>query len=43
MDEKDRIIAMTLKNPKDAAVLEKARGMVRELTAQFPLYQGLGY
>ncbi|KIL37989.1 serine hydroxymethyltransferase [Gordoniibacillus kamchatkensis] len=37
------IIAMTLKHPKDEAVLEKARGMVRDLTAQFPLYQGLGY
>jgi glycine hydroxymethyltransferase len=38
-----KIIAMTLKNPKDGAVLDKARGMVRDLTAQFPLYPGLAY
>lgn len=37
------VIAMTLKNPKDEAVLEKARGMVRDLTAQYPLYPGLAY
>ncbi|CAH1193438.1 Serine hydroxymethyltransferase [Paenibacillus plantiphilus] len=37
------VIAITLKNPKDEAVLEKARGMVRDLTAQFPLYPGLAY
>lgn len=37
------VIAITLKNPKDEAVLEKARGMVRDLTAQFPLYPGLTY
>ncbi|WJH36261.1 serine hydroxymethyltransferase [Paenibacillus sp. CC-CFT747] len=29
------IIAMTLKNPDDSSVHEKARGMVRDLTAQF--------
>ncbi|WP_152396309.1 serine hydroxymethyltransferase [Paenibacillus guangzhouensis] len=38
-----KVIAMTLKNPKDEAVLEKARGMVRDLTAQFPLYPTLKY
>ncbi|MFD0617309.1 serine hydroxymethyltransferase [Paenibacillus sp. GCM10027629] len=38
-----KVIAMTLKNPKDEAVLEKARGMVRDLTAQFPLYPNLKY
>lgn len=37
------IMALTLKNPKDAAVLEKARGMVKDLTAKFPLYEGLTY
>ncbi|SFJ25243.1 glycine hydroxymethyltransferase [Paenibacillus sp. UNC496MF] len=37
------IIAMTLKNPKDEAVLEKARGMVRDLVAQYPLYPGMSY
>jgi len=38
-----RVIAMTLKNPKDEAVLNKARGIVKELTAQYPLYPGLQY
>lgn len=38
-----QIIAMTLKNPEDASVHEKARGLVKELTAQFPLYAGLTY
>ncbi|WP_274654321.1 serine hydroxymethyltransferase [Paenibacillus humicola] len=37
------VIAMTLKNPKDEAVLAKARGMVRDLTAQYPLYPQLNY
>ncbi|HZG75157.1 MAG TPA: serine hydroxymethyltransferase [Paenibacillus sp.] len=37
------IIAMTLKNPNDAATLEKARGMVRDLTAQYPLYPNMTY
>ena len=37
------IIAMTLKNPNDAATLEKARGMVRDLTAQYPLYPNMAY
>jgi glycine hydroxymethyltransferase len=48
MDEKSmkviaQVIALTLKNPKDEAVLDKARGMVRDLTAQYPLYQDLSY
>lgn len=38
-----KIIAMALKNPEDQAVLDKARGMVRDLTAQFPLYEKLAY
>jgi len=38
-----QVIALTLKNPKDEATLEKARGMVRDLTAQYPLYKGLEY
>jgi len=37
------VIAMTLKNPNDEAVLEKARGMVQNLTAQYPLYPELKY
>ncbi|MFC5647767.1 serine hydroxymethyltransferase [Paenibacillus solisilvae] len=37
------VIAMTLKNPKDEAVLEKARGMVSDLTSQYPLYPGITY
>ncbi|ULL19511.1 serine hydroxymethyltransferase [Paenibacillus sp. H1-7] len=38
-----KIIALTLKNPSDAAVHDKVRGMVKDLTAQFPLYPGLAY
>ncbi|NHN33806.1 serine hydroxymethyltransferase [Paenibacillus agricola] len=38
-----KIIALTLKNPTDAAVHEQVRGMVKDLTAQFPLYPGLSY
>jgi len=38
-----KVIAMTLKNPKDDATLEQARGLVRDLTGQYPLYQGLSY
>jgi len=38
-----QVIAMTLKNPKDEAVLKKARGIVKDLTAQYPLYPGLQY
>jgi glycine hydroxymethyltransferase len=37
------VIAMTLKNPKDEAVLTKARGMVSDLTSQYPLYPGMTY
>lgn len=37
------VIAMVLKNPEDAATLDKARGMVRGLTAQYPLYPELNY
>ncbi|WP_199623620.1 serine hydroxymethyltransferase [Paenibacillus alkalitolerans] len=38
-----RIIAMVLKSPKDAAVIEKARGMVHDLTGKYPLYPNLKY
>ncbi|WP_058300301.1 serine hydroxymethyltransferase [Gorillibacterium timonense] len=38
-----QIIALTLKNATDEAALNKARGMVRELTEQFPLYKDLAY
>lgn len=37
------VIAMTLKNPNDEAILAKARGMVQDLTAQYPLYPALKY
>ncbi|WP_195573709.1 serine hydroxymethyltransferase [Paenibacillus sp. 1001270B_150601_E10] len=37
------IIALTLKNPTDEAVLGQARSMVRELTDQYPLYSELKY
>ncbi|RED57967.1 glycine hydroxymethyltransferase [Cohnella lupini] len=38
-----KVIALTLKNPEDAATLEKARGLVAELSAQYPLYPELAY
>jgi glycine hydroxymethyltransferase len=38
-----QIIALTLKNPTDAAAHDKARAMVKELTTKFPLYEGLHY
>ncbi|MET3852735.1 serine hydroxymethyltransferase [Paenibacillus sp. OAE614] len=38
-----KIIAMTLKSPKDEAVLSKAAAMVKELTDQYPLYPELNY
>ncbi|MBW5445950.1 aminotransferase class I/II-fold pyridoxal phosphate-dependent enzyme [Cohnella sp. CFH 77786] len=38
-----KVIAMTLKNPKDEATLQKARGLVRDLAAQYPLYPDLAY
>ncbi|QNK58273.1 serine hydroxymethyltransferase [Paenibacillus sp. PAMC21692] len=37
------VIALVLKNPEDGATLDKARGMVRDLTAQFPLYPSINY
>lgn len=48
MDEKamvtiGKIIAMTLKAPKDEATLEKAGKMVAELTDQYPLYADMKY
>ncbi|MFB6367407.1 serine hydroxymethyltransferase [Paenibacillus elgii] len=38
-----KIISLTLKNPSDAAVHDKVHGMVKDLTAQYPLYSGLQY
>ncbi|MFC4100439.1 serine hydroxymethyltransferase [Paenibacillus xanthanilyticus] len=38
-----QVIALVLKNPDDEATLAKARGMVSDLTAQYPLYPGMTY
>jgi len=38
-----KIIALTLKNPTSESAHNEARGLVKDLTAQFPLYPGLGY
>ncbi|GIP35541.1 serine hydroxymethyltransferase [Paenibacillus sp. J2TS4] len=38
-----QIISLALKNPKDEAIHDKVRGMVNELTAQYPLYSDLKY
>ena len=38
-----KIIALTLKNPNSEAAQNQARSMVKELTAQYPLYAGLSY
>ncbi|WP_438447532.1 serine hydroxymethyltransferase [Gorillibacterium sp. sgz5001074] len=38
-----RIISITLNNPEDAASHDKARELVRELNARFPLYPNLTY
>lgn len=43
MKEIASVIAMTLKHPQDAAVHEKARGIVKQLTDRFPIYDGLQY
>lgn len=43
MKEIASIIALTLKNPDDAASMDKARIKVRELNARFPLYPNLQY
>lgn len=37
------VIALVLKNPEDQSVLDKATGMVRDLTAKFPLYPNMTY
>lgn len=37
------VIALVLKNPEDEAVLTKARGLVSDLTAKFPLYPSIKY
>ncbi|MVP01490.1 MULTISPECIES: serine hydroxymethyltransferase [Paenibacillus] len=38
-----KIIALTLKNPSDTAVHEQVRGLVKDVTSQYPLYKGLEY
>ncbi|MBJ8193254.1 serine hydroxymethyltransferase, partial [Bacillus cereus] len=38
-----KIIAETLKNPKDDTVLSKASQAVGELTDKFPIYPGTQY
>jgi len=38
-----KIIGLTLKNPTDVSAHEKARLMVNEVTARFPMYPGLKY
>ncbi|MDQ8734104.1 serine hydroxymethyltransferase [Paenibacillus sp. LHD-38] len=48
MDEKAmkviaEVIALVLNSPEDQEVLSKARGLVRDLTAQYPLYPGMTY
>lgn len=43
MKEVAAVIALTLKNPQDAAKHEEARARVAALCAQFPLYEGLQY
>ncbi|RJE85568.1 serine hydroxymethyltransferase [Paenibacillus sp. 1011MAR3C5] len=37
------VMALVLKNPEDQSVLDQAKGMVRDLTAKFPLYPGMTY
>lgn len=37
------VVALVLKNPEDQSVLDKATGMVRDLTAKFPLYPNMTY
>lgn len=37
------VIALVLNSPQDQEVLVKARGMVRDLTAQYPLYPEMKY
>lgn len=43
MKEVAAIIALTLKNPQDAAKHDEARARVAALCARFPLYEGLQY
>ncbi|CAM4154840.1 serine hydroxymethyltransferase [Paenibacillus alkaliterrae] len=37
------VITLVLNSPQDQEVLAKARGMVRDLTAQYPLYPSMTY
>ncbi|QJC53831.1 serine hydroxymethyltransferase [Paenibacillus albicereus] len=37
------VIDLTLRSPQDEATLDKARGIVRDLTARFPLYPSIQY
>jgi len=43
MDEVADIIALVLKNKDDAAKHEEAKARVKQLTAKFPMYDGLSY
>ncbi|WP_458121082.1 serine hydroxymethyltransferase [Paenibacillus sp. Z6-24] len=43
MEQIGKIIAMTLKSPKDEAVLAQASKLVAELTDRFPLYEQVKY
>ena len=43
MEQIGRIIAMTLRQPKDEEVLAKAARMVAELTEKYPLYSEMKY
>ncbi|WP_046212834.1 serine hydroxymethyltransferase [Paenibacillus wulumuqiensis] len=43
MEQIGKIIAMTLKSPKDEAVLAQASKQVAELTDRFPLYEQVKY
>ncbi|MDF2720358.1 MAG: glyA [Paenibacillus sp.] len=38
-----KIIALTLKNPTSESAHNEARSLVKDLTAQFPLYKGIAY
>ncbi|MFD2672077.1 serine hydroxymethyltransferase [Marinicrinis sediminis] len=38
-----KVIAMVLKSPDNEAVKEEARGLVKQLTDRFPLYEDLSY
>ncbi len=43
MEEIAEIISMTLNNPEDQTILNKAKQKVKDLVSRFPLYQDLAY